>query len=251
MDDLEEADEDPVAPTTRPGAVPPRRSTSAGAKHIAAVEAETAQLAAMDWPTLHTALREVVAGMRTASTEALIRICRKAHEAGDRAKVNLAFEAASKTATPLLLSQAFGQAEDERREQAQEILLQLFTAIRAGKSQLAERFFAAFAKRRSIDLFRRREARLEGKLDRIEPAGEADPIDEVPGRGASVEARALLSVAVEKLPPKLRIAFIQYHRFGMTQEEVAEQNKVDVRTVHEWLKEARAALGLKGDGDDR
>jgi len=185
--DLEEADEHLVDPINGSVTVSPRRGDSAAAKHLAAVAVETAQFAAMDWPTLRAALREVVAGTRTASTEALICICRLAYEAGDRAKVNLAFEAASKTATSLLLSQAFGRAEDERREHAQEILLKLFAAIRAGKSQLAEKFFAAFAKRRAIDLFRRREALLESKLDRAEPAGDVDPIDIVPDRTASVE----------------------------------------------------------------
>ncbi len=250
--DRGEAEEDLVVPPTGSGPAPSRHRTfDDAAKHLAGVEAETAQFTAMDWPTLRTSLREVVAGTRTASTEALIRICRRAHEAGDRAKVNLAFEAASKTATQLILSQAFGLAEDERREQAQEILLQLFVAICAGKSELAEKFFAAFVKRRSIDLFRRRESRLEGRLERAEPTGETDPIDALPDRTARVEARALLWAAVGKLPPKLRTAFIQYHRFGMTQQEIAEQSKVDVRTVHQWLKEARAALGHEGDEDDR
>lgn len=215
------------------------------------VEAETAKLAAMDWPTLRLRLREIVAGTQVASTEALIRICRQAQEAGDRPKVNLAFEAASKTATPLLLSQAFGQGEEDRRDQVQEILLQLFAANRAGKSQLAEKFFADYAKRRSIDLFRRRDARLEAKLNRKEATEATDPIDEVPDRSPSLEARALLSVAVERLPPKLRTAFIQRHHLGMTQEEVAAQNRVDVRTVHQWLKDARTALGQEGEENDR
>jgi RNA polymerase sigma factor (sigma-70 family) len=250
--ELEEADKDLVVPVIGSGTAPPRRRKSAASeKHVAEVEAETAQLDAMDWPTLRALLQEVVAGTRMASTEALIRICRRAYDAGDRAKVNLAFEAATKTATPLLLSQAFGLADDERREQVQEILLQLFAAIRAGKSQLAEKFFAAFVKRRSIDLFRQRESRLEGKLERAEPTGETDPIDALPDRTPLVEAHALLWAAVGKLPPKLRMAFIQYHRFGMTQQEIAEQNKVDVRTVHQWLKEACAALGHKGDVHDR
>jgi RNA polymerase sigma factor (sigma-70 family) len=250
--ELREGD-DVVEPDMDIKVAEPRRgqAAAAAAKHLAEVAAETSKLAAMDWPTLRAFLRAIVAGTHTASTEALVRICRQAYEVGDRAKVNLSFEALSKTAAPLLLSQAFGQAEDERREQVQEILLQLFAAIRAGKSELAERFFADYAKRRSISLFRKRDALFEGKLERSEPVGDIDPIDTVPEQVASLEARVLLSVAVDKLPPKLRTAFIQYHHFGMTQEEVAEQNQVDVRTVHDWLKKARAALGLNGDENDR
>ncbi len=59
----------------------------------------------------------------------------------------------------------------------------------------------------------------------------------------------LLSVAVDKLPPKLRTVFIQKHQFGMTKEEIAEQNDVDVRTVYSWLAEAATLLGLKGDDE--
>jgi RNA polymerase sigma factor (sigma-70 family) len=226
------------------------RSKAAAAKwksHLLKVNAETNELNGLDPVTLNKVLREVIAGSREISTEALIRICAGASRAGNRPLVNLSFEAVTKTATPLLLSQAFGQAEDERREQVQEILLQLFAAIRAGKSQLPERFFAKFAKRRSIDLFRRRDARLEAKLERSEPVAEADPVDELPDRTPSLEDRVLLSIAVDKLPPKLRTAFIQKHQLGMTKEEIAEQNGVDVRTVYSWLAEAATLLGLKGD----
>jgi RNA polymerase sigma factor (sigma-70 family) len=231
--------------------------SAAAAKHLAEVDAETAQLAGMDEATLRTVLREVVAGTHIASAEALVRICRQAHEAGNRARVNFTFEALSKTAAPLLLSQAWGMAEDERKEQVQEILLELFAAIRGAKSALAERFFAAFAKRRSISLNRKREARFEGAFQKIEPVqsvesdGDTDPLDDVPDRIPSHELRVLLSCAIEKLPPKHRTAFIQYHHFGMTQEEIADQNDVDVRTVHDWLKKAAAAVGLKGDDHDR
>lgn len=228
------------------------RSKAAAAKskaHLAKVAAETTELNGLEPARLNEILREVIAGSRQISTEALVRTCSEAYRAGNRLLVNLAFEAVTKTATPLLLSQAFGQAEDERREQVQEILLQLFAAIRAGKSQLPERFFAKFAKRRSIDLFRRRDARFEAKSEKSEPVAEADPVDELPDRIPSLEERVLLSVAIDKLPPKLRTAFIQKHQFGMTQEEIAEQNDVDVRTVYSWLLEAATALGLKGDDE--
>ena len=240
LDGLDGGDEPPSGPKSKAAAAKSKA-------HLATVAGETAELNGLDSATLNKVLREVIAGSRQISTEALVRICAGASRAGNRLLVNLSFEAVTKTATRLLLSQAFGQAEDERREQVQEILLQLFAAIHAGKSQLPERFFAKFGKRRSIDLFRRRDARFEAKLDRSEPIAEADPVDELPDLTPSLEDRVLLSVAVHKLPPRLRPAFIQKHHFGMTKEEIAEQNGVDVRTVYGWLAEAATLLGLKGD----
>jgi RNA polymerase sigma factor (sigma-70 family) len=219
------------------------------AKHLATVETEAAQFASMNWPSLRSSLREVIAGQRVCTTEALVRICSMAHQQNDRPKFNLAFEAASKTAVPLLISQGFGQIDD-RHDQAQEVLLQLFAAISQGKAQLAQTFFAAYAKRRAIDLFRRNDTQIEAKMDRIDPTETVDPIETL-SDSTNVEAKALFSIAIDKLPPKHRTAFIQYHRFGMTQEEIAVQADVDVRTVRDWLKEARAALGLKGDANDR
>ncbi|MGD9633542.1 MULTISPECIES: RNA polymerase sigma factor [unclassified Afipia] len=249
--DVEEIEDDDLEGPDggdEPPSGPKSKAAAAKSKaHLAKVAGETAELNGLDPAALNKVLREVIAGSRQISTEALVRICAGASRAGNRLLVNLSFEAVTKTATPLLLSQAFGQAEDERREQVQEILLQLFAAIRAGKSQLPERFFAKFAKRRSIDLFRRRDARFEAKSERSEPVAEADPVDELPDLTPSLEDRVLLSVAVDKLPPKLRTAFIQKHQFGMTKEEIAEQNGVDVRTVYSWLAEAATLLGLKGE----
>jgi RNA polymerase sigma factor (sigma-70 family) len=241
--DLRDGSEEP------PGGPKSKAAAAESKAHLAKVADETAELNGLEPAALNKVLREVIAGSRQISTEALVRICAGTHRVGNRQLVNLSFEAVTKTATPLLLSQAFGQAEDERREQVQEILLQLFAAIRAGKSQLPERFFAKFAKRRSIDLFRRRDARFEAKSEKSEPVAEADPVDELADRTPSLEDRVLLSVAIDKLPPKLRTAFIQKHQFGMTQEEIAEQNDVDVRTVYTWLVEAATALGLKGDDE--
>jgi RNA polymerase sigma factor (sigma-70 family) len=249
--DAEELEDDDLVDGSDEAVDMPKSKAAAAAlkAHLAKVAGETAELNGLVPAALDDVLRDVIAGTRRISTETLIRICAGAHRAGNRRLVNLSFEAVTKTATPLLLSQAFGQAEDERKDQVQEILLQLFAAIRAGKSQLPERLFAKFAKRRSIDLFRRRDARFEAKLERSEPVAEADPVDDLPEQTPSLEDRVLLSVAVNRLPPKLRTAFIQKHHFGMTQEEIAEQNNVDVRTVYSWLKEAAIALGLKGEDE--
>jgi len=197
-----------------------------------------------------TGLRQVIRGGRAATAETLVRLCCLAHEQGDRQTLNLAFEALSKVVTPLLLSQAWGMSADERREQVQEILLETFAAIQSGKADFAANRFAAFAKRRSISLYRVRCARFEGVNERKEPTDEDDPLDKVPARIPGAEGRALLTHALGKLPLKHRAAVIQYHLFEMTQEEIATHHGVSVRTVYSWLKKAEAAVGFTGDEDD-
>ncbi|MBI1869136.1 MAG: sigma-70 family RNA polymerase sigma factor [Methylocystis sp.] len=215
------------------------------------VEAELVSWLAVEGAQQRLALRQVIEGGRAASAEALIHLCRRAHEAGDRQTLNLAFEALGKRATPLLLSQAWGLSTDERREQVQDILLETFEAIRKDKADFAESNFAAFAKRKAISLYRSRRARFEGANKRIEPTEEVDPLDNVPARIPSAEVRALLAISLDKLSPKHRAIFIQYHQFEMTQEEIAAHHRVTVRTVYSWLKAAEAAVGLSGDENDR
>ena len=64
-------------------------------------------------------------------------------------------------------------------------------------------------------------------------------------------ARALLHSGLDKLPPKHRAVFIQYHLFEMTQDEIAFLHDVTVRTVYSWRKKAESALGMYGDDHDR
>jgi RNA polymerase sigma factor (sigma-70 family) len=149
------------------------------------------------------------------------------------------------------LGRAYGQAADERMEQVQEILLQTFQTISDGKADYAERSFAGFAKKKAISLYRARRARFEGANVRIEPSEEVDPLDDVPARLPSGEALALFACALDKLSPKHRAVFIQLHYWGFTQEEIAEQHRVDVRTIRNWLKAANATVGLSGGEDDR
>ena len=141
------------------------------------IEAELESWRGLDAADRRTALRQVIEGGRAATAEALVRLCCLAHDQGDRQTLNLAFEALSKAVTPLLLSQAWGMAADERREQVQEILLETFAAIQSGKAGFAANRFAAFARRRSISLYRARCARFEGINEREEPTSEDDPLE--------------------------------------------------------------------------
>lgn len=209
--------------------------------------AEFGEWNALNCAELRAALREAIAGSRAASPEALTHLCRRAVEAGDRQTLNLAFEALSKKAAPLLFSQAWGLTKEDRRDQVQEVLLKIFAAIQNSRTAYAESNFAGFAKRRAIELYRARQARWEGANRRIEPTETVDPMDKLPARLPSQEAQALLARSLDALSPKHRAAFIQYHHFGMTQEEIADQHEVDVRTVYNWLKKADSALGLSGD----
>jgi RNA polymerase sigma factor (sigma-70 family) len=215
------------------------------------VEDELAAWYAMDRVEQVSVLRTASAGNRRFTVEALVHISCQAHAAGDRPGLNLAFEALSKMATPLLLSQAWGQAADERYDQAQEVLLHLFKAIQAGTAGYAEVNFASFAKRKAISLYRARASRFEGSYTRIEPSDELDPLDDVAARLPSQEAQAALSRALDKLSPKFRAAFIQYHVMGLTYEEIAQQHEVDESTVRSWVKRANAIVGLAGGKDDR
>lgn len=236
----------PAAPLVASGAVP-----ALGAEQRRPeVEAELAAWYGQDQAQQLATLRREVQGDRTLSFEALIHVNRQAFKRDDRTMFNLAFEALSKAATPLLVSQARDLAHDERHEQAQTVLLEIFALIRTDDVDFLEVSFLTFANRRAVDLFRKRKARFEGKNQRIEPTEDADPLDALPARLPSAEALALLSVALAKLSPKHRAAFIQHHYFGLTYEEIAAHHKVTVRSIQNWLKTANEAIGLSGDHND-
>ena len=195
-------------------------------------------------------LRESMERRRVFSIEALVHICRQMFASGDRKALNFAFEALSKEATPLLLSQAWGLARDERHEQVQEILLHLFEKIQINKADFAEINFAAFSRRKAISLYRKKKTRFEGANQRIERTDEFDPLDNLPARLPTPEVQALLAHSLNKLSPKHQEVFIQYHELRMTQKEISEHHGVTVRSVYNWLKSANAAIGLSGGNDD-
>lgn len=197
------------------------------------------------------ALREAIGGRRSFEIETLVHIVRLAFTAGNRKLLNLAFEALIKVASPLLFSQAWGLDRDQRKSQVQEILMHTFEKIRAGKAAFAETNFASFALRKSISLYRSRQARFEGANERIEPSDTFDPLDLLPDRLPSAEDRALVRRALDRLSSKHRGAFIQYHLLGLTQDEIAAQHEVDASTIRYWLRRAKDALGLSGDEHDR
>jgi DNA-directed RNA polymerase specialized sigma24 family protein len=193
-------------------------------------------------------LADITQGEDAARIGELVGNCVRAYKEGNRQMLNRAFKELSRRATRLLLSQAWGLPQDEREAQAQQILLELFEAIKKDKAGFAQSHFAAFAKRKAISLYRKRCARFEGANNRIEPSKDnTDPLVHIPTRIPGVEVRALLECAEDRLPDKLREVFIQYHHFEMTLEEVANQHGVTVRTIYNWLKKAEAAIGYAGE----
>lgn len=245
---IEEAEEDDLDTDESGVALPAERKREIE-EHLAKVASETAFLRNFTPAELRSALLEVVARSRKVLPESLVRLSVAAHAADDRPLLSLTFEALIKTATPLLTSQAWDIDGQDIDDQIQDILVKLFEDIRAGKAEMAGRVFTAWAKRRSISLYRQRAARFEGSSDRVEPTADGDPLDEIAERISSFDARELLDRGIEKLPEKHAAAFIRVYILGMKQEEVAKEMNVNVRTLRDWLKKSAKALGHNGDDE--
>lgn len=231
----------------RPHSLPPL----SGAVRRPEVEEEIGRWYALDDAQRLEALREALAGRREFSIEALVHINRRVLAAGGRGAFDLAFEALSKRAAPLLLWQAgrLGFEGDERRETAHEALIHVWEAIRDDKADFAESNFGVFALRAAISLRRKKKPRRQAVKREAKPAEQADPLESIPMRAPSPEELALLNHGLDKLPPKQREILIQYYLLGMTQQEIAEHHGVTVRTVYNRIQAASAAMGLSGGGD--
>ena len=161
------------------------------------VEAELKKWYLLDGKARSAMLRSIIEGRAKVCAEKLVHVCQQAFNRDDERTLNLAFEALSRSVTPLLISQARGLVIDEKQEQAQEVLLHLFGVIREGKAEFAETNFAAFAKRRAISLYRSRQSKFENANSRVEPSRQGDefddepqdPMDLLPARVPSPEAR--------------------------------------------------------------
>jgi RNA polymerase sigma factor (sigma-70 family) len=214
------------------------------------IEAELAEWNRFSSEDQTAALRNEVCARPRLSHEVLVCICRQAVKANDRKRLNLAFEALSKSATPLLLSQVRGFPKEDRRDAVQEILTLLFKAILAKNTDYAEVCFASFSRRRAIELYRAHKRHFESVAQRIEPAADTDPIDDLPGFAPNAEWWALFSTKLNKLPDIQRAYFILHYRQALTLKEIAAHYQVDASTVGKQLKKAVATLGLSGAHND-
>lgn len=215
------------------------------------VDAEIATWRALGRNEQMAALRKLAAGPGSASPEALVYLCCEAQRSNDLRMLNLAFEALSKRVTPLLLARAWGKTLAERQEQVQEILLLTFVDIQKGRAQFAQSHFAGYAARRAISLYRAECSRFESMHQHIWATDDVDPLDALPTRVPSAEARALLARSLDKLSKEQRAVFTQFHIFQLTQEEIAAQRNVSTRWVRSLLRDAEALIGFAGDDNDR
>ena len=253
--DKPDKDDDGPAPAGSETRVPvkkpePSPPALAGDPRRPEVEEELRRWHVLDRQAQDELLRHVVAKRSGMSPEALVHITRHAFGRDER-RFNLAFCALATVATPLLLYQASDLTGTARLDQAQTVLMQLFCDIKLGKVDFAERFFAGYTKKKAISLFRARKARIEGKRQQVELVEPEEEPNSHPLEMSQPEVRALLRQALGKLSPKHREAFIQRHVLEMTQREIAIHHGVDVRTIYNRQKEAKAHMGLAGGEDDR
>ena len=198
-------------------------------------------------------LEEAVADPGYFSAEALVHICMWAWRRGKRKVLEMAFEAFTKKATPLVIHRFRGLGEDEREELTQDFLLSVFEDIRAGRVGFAEINFATFAHRRAITLYRRRMQgnRFENSNQREDPTEDSDLHDTLSDPRPIPEVLALLVNLLDRPGERDRQIVVQCHLLGMTQEEIAEHHGITARTVRNRLRAAERELrSLGGEGHD-
>ena len=175
------------------------------------------------------------------SCEALVHFCTLALAANDNRLADLTFG--------VLTSLTRRRMPANREDHVQEILTYAFEFIREGRADFLECSFATFAMRRSVDLLRKENRRLEYQWVRNEPTETHDPLEHVPDGRMSPECEAMRREALSKLPRRLRQPLIQRLQ-GRTNAEIARLYGVSPRTVHTWLKEASRILrDLDGRND--
>ena len=178
--------------------------------------------------------------------ESLVHACRFSTTQGDRELFNLAFEALEKAATPKLMKQLGGESRQDRNDRVQAVMIKVFEAIREGKADFAESNFHAFTKRKSIDVYRKRNRQLEGQHLQLDRTEESDPIEGIPKRQLDPEQWALVSDQLQRLSGRMRAAFVQWHYWGFTQDEIAQHHGVSARTIRNWLTTADKILNGTG-----
>jgi DNA-directed RNA polymerase specialized sigma24 family protein len=223
-------------------------------KRRSEVETEIRVLIALPVDELKTRLHQCIAGAAPILEEALIYLIREAIAKTDRALLNLAYEALTRLVTPLLLSHARILPIEERREHPQEVLTRVYAAAKQGGAAIdyAEVNFNDYLKRRSIERLRERNNDFEVVNSRLDPTYESALLENtVSTREPSPECCGLIQMAIVKLPQKLKEVFLQFHYLKLTHAEIARQHGgVTTRTVHNWLAEAKAILGMSGGEHD-
>jgi RNA polymerase sigma-70 factor (ECF subfamily) len=126
-------------------------------------------------------------------------------------------------------------------------LLHTLQAIRPQSTRDFANLAAVHIRWELLDLARR----FRNRLDRVSPAGEADPLAQVPDRDSATDDLNLWTAfheQVDRLPAEERevVGLTFYH--GWTQAEIAELFGVDERTIRRrWRSACRALSETLGD----
>jgi DNA-directed RNA polymerase specialized sigma24 family protein len=215
------------------------------------VEAEITALLAYDPGALRARLRQAVTE-RDLHEESLVYFARDSCE-DDRDTFLLACEALYMKIKPVLLAHARRLRQQEREDHVQDVLLTLSTHLVQQNPTLdyAERFFASYLKRRSIDVLR---TRPRDSARHTEPIGKrVDPGDSLVGDENSASALDRLVHLedlqkewrkLERLRPEVRKAFINRRVLGLSVDETVKlaPSKVTNRTINNWVALAEKAL---------
>ena len=172
------------------------------------------------------------------SCETLVHFCQHANSTGDQELLDWSFEALCGTATKIILGEIRARTRADRDDLMQDVFVSTLHAILNGQADFAECNFRAFVRRRSVDAYRKVSRTYESRCHRIEPTDELDPLDGIAYEGLDPAKRAMLELALQRLPEKHRRALIQHFILGLTQKEIAERHGVSDRTVRTWLKKA-------------
>lgn len=241
-----ESGENCPPPTHRPV---PRLSN--GLQRPQEVERELRQWYKMSDADRRTSLRKAARTGTGYRCESLVHFCRYANSIGDRDLWNLGFEALSRTATRILLPKTGGITRADRDDRMQDVILEVLRAIRNGRADFLECSFRTFCKRRFIDAYREADRKYESKYNRIQPVDESDPLERIAHWGLDPERRAMLTLALQRLPAKTHNALIQYFILGLKQKEIAKRHGVSDRTVRTWIAKARISETGKEEHEHR
>jgi len=127
---------------------------------------------------------------------------------------------------------------DELDDREQEVFLAAWTGLRRFRGDAA---FSTWLVRIAVNRASRHVRRGRPKTHPLV----AEPADDATGpadAAATAESNGRVRLAIEALPPKLRVAFVLRHVEGMSGEEVAAALGVPSGTVRSRLHEARRQL---------
>ncbi|MDR2138151.1 MAG: RNA polymerase sigma-70 factor [Tannerella sp.] len=135
------------------------------------------------------------------------------------------------------------------REDSEDIVQETFLKLWKNRKSVVinssfRNFLVTSVKNACIDLLRRQDTELAGKIQFAHPPANESPEDLY----AVTELEQMLNAALAKLPENIRTAF-EMNRFkGKTYSEIAETQQISVKTVEAYM--TRALKLLRGELKD-